>query len=149
MIPCMGLLTDYFIASSDAEAADLLSTGVLHLPDDELLECKGIDPWVVLGTLEGLLTNTPYAQLVDDADDVDGDVAHGDEQFIRRVRPTLTAALAAATPDQLEDVAGPWSQTEELAGSDPESLADFLHRFSELARTAVARHCDIYCWVSL
>lgn len=144
-MPRMGILTDYFVASSDTEAAGFLSSGVDHLPDEKMLECKGIDPWVMLGTLESILTGTPYEALADDPRPVAQDV----EQFVCTVRPALTEALVAAAPERLNEAATPWSQTEELAGSDPDVLADFLNRLSDLARTAVTGGQRMYCRVSV
>lgn len=51
----------------------------------------------------------------------------------------LCAGLPSADDDFLEQVAGPWPQTEEFScAADPRNLADFLKDLSGLARQAAA-----------
>jgi len=61
---------------------------------------------------------------------------------------SLSAALANASNDFLEQVAGPWSETEEFwDAADPRVLADFLKELSGLARRAAESRNRLYCWV--
>jgi hypothetical protein len=116
-----------------------------------VLECKGIDPMVKMGTLEELLTGTSY-------DEITGRPRYGKElaaddwgsPSVLTVADELQTALTDATDDQLMAVAVPWSQTEEFDGDgDPDILTAFLRELAVLARTAGERGERLYCWVSL
>ncbi len=152
----MGILTDYFAAPDDTRAstAALAGPGTLdpltNQPAFVTVELKGIDPFVVLGTLASLLTHRPYAE-------VTGDVRHGslvatagDEgPWVVSVTDELVTALAGSAPSALDEVAVRWAATEELDGSDPADLADALRRLASLCvRVDDAGH-RLYCWTSL
>jgi hypothetical protein len=178
----VGVLYDYFAASSDEAAAatiDLsggpggaepfspelaaaikagdrdamrrfmmpkvrLSEHGLHV-----LSVKGIDPVVELGSLEALLTGTPYDDIV--ARDRHGsDVADADdgERLVLTLSDEFQHALNAADDEQLTAVATPWSQTEEFLGhGEPEVLAHFIRQLAHLARHATSTNSRLYCWV--
>jgi hypothetical protein len=116
-----------------------------------VLETKGIDPLVQMGTLEALLTGEQY--------DVVASRPRAGQQVARRSQEgpwvvTLTdelqAALAAAPRDQIVAVAVQWLQTEEFRGQgDPETLAQFLLELADLARQGNRRGERLYCWIYL
>lgn len=110
---------------------------------------KGIDPVVQLGTLEELLTGQPYDDVVEDPrSGHDVAVRDGGERMVVTITDALTSALAGATDDALEQVAVPWSETEEFwNAADPSDLAAFLKELAELAREAAANALRLYCWV--
>lgn len=167
----MSVLFDYFVAPSDAEAAATLdrmggpgasqggakgakrrlfrrSEGVQDSAYPVVAD-TGIDPVVQVGTLEALLTERPYeevishprqSEVIDDRD--------GGERLVVAITDTLVAALAEASEEQLIEVAIPWSETEEFwGGGDPAELAQLLKDLAVLARVARAEQQFLYCWV--
>lgn len=140
----MGLLTDYFIAPDDAAAAGVVSQGPAST--FPTVEGNGIEPTVHLGTLEEILTGRSFDDIL--ADDSDP-IAHEDDynMLVLPVSTHLLDALQVSSSDSLADAAVRWSQTDELAGSDPKPLAEFLAALAELARTARSTGSSVYCWV--
>lgn len=122
------------------------------LPVYDTASVKGIDPLVQMGTLEELLTGRPYDEIVTDERMRDSVLAdrNGGERLICNLTDTLTATLASASDERLEQVAEPWSRTEEFWGTaDPVVLAEFLRDLAGLARRAEANGQRLYCWVSV
>ncbi len=114
------------------------------------MELKGIDPFVVLGTLTSLLTDRPYAEVTADARHGSLVATGGDEgPWVVSVTDVLVEALASATPAALDEAAVRWAGTEELEGSDPTDLADALHRLAALCVRADDAGHRLYCWTSL
>lgn len=147
----MGLITDYFIAGSDTEAARFLDGGVhaAGLDQDDLHMAKGVDPFVMLGALEAALTDLPYAEISGDRTPPVGMGGSG-ESGIVRVRGTLTAALADLAPGRVPEVAESWAGTEEFGpDADEDAVAEFLRSMSGLARRAVVQGREMYCWFSV
>lgn len=145
----MGVLTDYFIAGSDAEAAGALkAVGGPEQAGLTTLQLKGVDPVVNLATLEGILTGAdPMVIIGEDADPVaDGG---SDGPWILRVRPTLVTALRAADAGKLPEVAADWAATEEFEGTDPQDLLDVLRDLARLADRSRDENKSLYCWMSL
>jgi hypothetical protein len=146
----MGVVTDYFSASSDAAAASVIdrlggprepSTGPSAEPPFDTVEAKNLDPVVMLGTLEALLTGRDYRDIVAGQDDY--------HLLVLTVTDEIQAALAAASDKRLAEVAVPWSRTEEMRGADPKELAELLGKLASLARRAAGRSERLYCWVSV
>ena len=140
----MGVLCDYFAATSDEEAAAAIDRdgapgGAVH--------GKGIDPVVQMGTLEELLTGRDFEEILDgDADVVAA--RDGGQRLVARLSTEVTDALAATTDERLAEVAVPWSQTEEFWGEgDPDVLGSFLRDLAGLARDARGRGQRLYCLV--
>jgi hypothetical protein len=148
----MGVLYDYFSAPNDEEAAKVLTVeGGPGAPDSgyDAVALKGIDPVVQLGTLESLLTATPYDDVIDDPRSGSMLAAGEDyEQFVVTLTGSLVAALAAAGDAGLAQVAAPWSQTDEFGGHvSPEELTPALRDLAALARRAESSGALVYCWV--
>ncbi|MFF5084968.1 hypothetical protein ACFY36_48680 [Actinoplanes sp. NPDC000266] len=139
--------TDYFLAPDDTIAVTALGDGGPLATELPTVEAKGVDPVVNLGRLEAFLTGLPYDEVV--ARDRQGKaVSAGDtEQIIVAVTDSLRDALAAATPGALEDAGARLAATEELAGSDPAGVTDFLRRLAGLAGRADGWH--LYCYWAL
>jgi len=145
----MGVLTDYFIAGSDAEAAGTLqATGGPEQAGLATLQLKGVDPVVNLATLEGILTGADPMGIISEGLEA---VANGGSEgpWILRVRPTLVTALSAESPGKLPDVAADWAATEEYEGTDPKELLDVLHDLGHLAKQSLDENKSLYCWMSL
>ncbi|WP_426004553.1 hypothetical protein ACPFL9_19100 [Paenarthrobacter sp. NyZ202] len=112
---------------------------------------NGIDPVVQLGTLEELLTGRSFDDVMDDPRSgqalADRD---GGERLVLTLTEPLSTALSTASDDALEQVAIPWSETEEFwNAADPALLADFLKDLAGLARRSKASGQGLYCWVSM
>jgi hypothetical protein len=174
----MGVLYDYFVAPSDAEAAATIdrpggpgqpfqapetsrrrlfgrranatATTSESTPYATVAD-TGIDPVVQAGTLEELLTGRPYEQIEQDSRSGQAlAVRDGGECLVLTLTDGLIDALAQSNPEQLAAAAVPWSQTEEFWGAgDPDELTQLLHQLSDLARQARSRGESVYCWVSV
>lgn len=145
----MGVLTDYFIAESDAEAgATLKATGGPEQVGLVTAQLKGVDPVVNLATLEEILTGTDAMGIISESDDpvVDGG---SDGPWVLRVRPSLVAALSTTPPGKLPDVAAGWAATEEYEGTDPKELLEVLQQLGRIAKESLDENKRLYCWVSL
>lgn len=149
----MSVIYDYFSAASDDQAATVI--GVDGGPTAEgsgfdTAPVGGIDPVVQLGTLEALLTGTPYDDVTEDPRAGHNLVMSEDyDQIVITVTDALATALAAADDARLAVISAPWSQTDELAGSDPTALTGFLRELAALARRAEASGHRLYCWVCI
>lgn len=149
----MGNLYDYFAAADDESAAATFDDA----PDPKILkvlDVKGIEPFIQLGTLEALLRDVDYDEVTEDPRHCSllTDPA-AESKWVVTLTDTLRDALADASAERLAEVAVPWSETEEFEGSASEDLADlladFLGRFAALARHARDRQLRLYCWMCL
>ena len=149
----MGNLYDYFAAADDQTAAATFDDA----PDPKVLkvlDVKGIEPFIQLGTLEALLRDVDYDAVTEEPRHccllTDPD---SESKWVVTLTDTLRDALAEASEARLAEVAIPWSQTEEFQYSASEDLADlladFLGRFAELARHARDQQLRLYCWMCL
>jgi hypothetical protein len=144
----MGLLTDYFAATIDEDAKRVVDKGprASGLP---AVEAKGLDPVVTMATLEGILTGAdPMAIIGQGAGAVIAQA--GDEgPWVARLRGSVVEALGKPDAAALAQAAREWSKTEELAGSDPQQLYEFLWNLAHLSQWALANNQSVYCWMSL
>ncbi|MFJ5988328.1 hypothetical protein [Lentzea sp. NPDC092896] len=136
---------DYFVAPSDELAAATIDGGPVNSPF-RTVETKSLDPVVVMGQLEELLTGRPYDEVFEDprcghdlAIEDDGEV------LVLTVTDGLRDGLAAA--GGLYEIAAAWAKIEELEGFDPVVLADVLGQLRDLAAEAVKNEERLYCWV--
>ncbi|PKQ25269.1 MAG: hypothetical protein CVT64_10605 [Actinobacteria bacterium HGW-Actinobacteria-4] len=174
----MGLLTVYFIAPSDADAAATIDRpggpgsdapappaprrGLFRrsTPPAEVANAPavyptvnggGIEPVVQLAQLEAILTGRDFDQVIAELpeDVVVADRAGG-QRLVVKVSAALTAALAAASDADLATVAVPWSETEEFWGmGDPEVLTGWLRVIADHSREAAEKQQAVYCWVAV
>ena len=129
----MGVLTDYFIAASDAEAAGTVkATGGPEQAGFVTAQLKSIDPVVNLATLEEILTGTDSMAIISGGDDPVAD-GGSDGPWVLRVRRSLVDALVAADPNTLPGVAADWAATEEYEGTNPKESLDVLHELGGIA----------------
>lgn len=116
-----------------------------------VIDGRGIEPVVQMGTLESLLTGRSYDDVM--ASSPGGNVLanrDGGERLVVRLNDSLVKALAKAPAEQLWAAATPWSETEEFWGQgDPEALSAFVEELGDLARRANAGGGHLYCWVSV
>jgi len=145
----MGILTDYFVAGSDTEAAGTLKvTGGPEQAGLATVQLKGVDPVVNLATLEEILTGADSMAIISGGEDPVAD-GGSDGPWVLRVRQSLVAALTAADPGKLSDVAADWAATEEYEGTDPKELLDVLRDLGRIAKQSVDENKSLYCWMSL
>ncbi|MBO0830603.1 MAG: hypothetical protein J2P29_01400 [Actinobacteria bacterium] len=141
------------LRTRDREALRLALRPSVRMSDSGVLvlETKGIDPLVQMGTLEALLTGEQYDVIV--GRPLAGHLVaerSKDGPWVTTLTDELQAALVAASQDQIVAVAAPWLATEEFRGQgDPEGLADFLLALADLARQAMQRGERLYCWSCL
>jgi len=142
----MGVLYDYFAApSDDAAAATIIGGPKRRFPT---VETKSLDPAVVMGQLEELLTGRAYDDVAEDPRWGDGvAIEHDGDVLVLTVTDGLRDGLAAA--DDLDEVAVRWAEVEELDGFDPALLADVLHDLKALAAEAKRNGERLYCWASV
>ncbi|MFI1095413.1 hypothetical protein [Streptomyces sp. NPDC020917] len=146
-------LCDYFSAADDEAAVAVMDTLGGPIPAGlDAISLKNIDPVVVIGRLETLMTghgdgetggSPPEAQLVSTPD--------GEGPLVFRLSDALTAALAVAGPGDLARAARPWSLTAELRQFqvDEATAVDVLDALAALARRARSGGLRVYCWWSL
>jgi hypothetical protein len=137
------VIYDYFAAPSDDVAAAVVENG----PDGlSKVDTKGLDPVVVMGKLEALLSGRPYDEVVDDPRSGELLAMGGDgEVLVLTVTEGLRDGLAE--PRELDGVAAAWAEAEELRGWDPADLAQVLRELHVLAREASSKGEQLYCWV--
>jgi hypothetical protein len=165
MLPTMSLLCDYFAADNDTTAGTTASwprgpstppaakRGLRRHKQAEpaqplpTVALPGVEPVVMLATLEERLTGASAEQALED--NADAQVGEHRQVTVFRLRKTLVEALVTADDDELRDVAGPWSATDEFFGAaDPEELGQGLVRLAALARDARTAGEHLYCWCS-
>ncbi|MER5179480.1 hypothetical protein ABT009_14115 [Streptomyces sp. NPDC002896] len=149
-IRTVGNLYDYFSAPDDDTALTTFEGGpaAVGLP---LLDAKGMDPYLLIGAAEALLTGTTFDEVAAQPrfNHLLGDPEAG-SRWVVTLTDQLRDVLAEASTERLAAVAVPWSRTEEFNGSaDPEILTDFLGRLADIARQARTQGHGLYCWVSL
>jgi hypothetical protein len=145
----MGLLTDYFVARDDRDAARAHATvGGPRQAGYKTAAWKSIDPVVTLAVLDEIVNGTNALDWIKThgAKNVAG--GPEDERWVFRVAVEHAETLAGL-PDDVRAIAGRWSKSAELDGADPAELTDVLVSLRDLAREARDTGQHVYCWVSL
>jgi hypothetical protein len=149
----MGINTDYFVASSDELAASLLEGGPSESSAEvPMVETKGLDPTVVMGTLESLLTGRDYDAVVENPRQGLDVASDDDGVWVIALTDELRDALAAADEGRLRIVGAELALTEEIDARDADDVAalvDVLTGLASLARIARERGEGMYCWMCL
>ena len=147
----MGVLTDYFIARDDRDAARAhKSTGGPKGLGFETAQWKTIDPVVTLATLDEVVTGRDALEWIrSGAPDSRIAGSDGDEHWVFRVYDHHRAVLESIRDDQIKDVARRWGATEELADWEPQDVEEILRDLVRLSRIARETGQGLYCWVSL
>ena len=149
----MGILTDYFVAPSDEAAAEVLSSGPSGVADLPALQMKGLEPVVVMGSLEAILTGRDYDEVSENprqgfmfSYDDDG------ERSVTALTNELRDALATSAESRLREAGVELAATEELMALDDEdvkAVVDGVLELAALARIARDRGEGMYCWMCL
>lgn len=149
----MGINTDYFAASSDEMAASVLDGGPAEASAGfATVELKNVDPTVVMGLLESLLTGQDYDSVLDNPRQGEVLAAADDGVMVVALTDELRDALATSDESRLSVVGAELAATEELDASDAEDVAAVIggvRELAALARSAQARGEGLYCWVCL
>ena len=158
----MGLLCDYFLAQSDDQAAATIDwvggpsdppskRGLLRKTKVEghpTVSMNGIEPAVMMSTLEHLLTGAAVDSLISQNARRQVAGSDGGERLVMALSPSLQDALAAADESSLRHIAQPWSETEEFFGQgDPVVLGECLLELAALARQGLNTGEHLYCWI--
>ena len=149
----MGVLYDYFRAPDASTAAAVLERvgGPMGGPDAPVLDAvdgKGIDPEVMMRTLQSLLTEVPYDELPWGEMLAMSDDANG--PWIMQLSEELRDALADAQASRLPAVAEQWVRTEEFWDqATAAEVLPFLGEVTAMARRARQAGERLYCWSSL
>jgi hypothetical protein len=165
----MGLLTDYFAATTEQAAAIDIRTGPTGPADEsarqdppsgdgttraprrieDVLTVTGIEPTVTMATLEAILAGADDIDIIES--DAEPIIADGGPEgpWLVTLRPQLQAALLSTPPGGWPAVAERWVATEELVGTPASAAVSFLEELAALARRASDRDQRLYCWMSL
>ena len=149
----MGIFTDYFVAPSDEVAAAVLASGPADVPGLPVLQMKGMEPIVIMGSLEAILTGRDFDEVCDNPRqglmlvyEADGGTS------VTALTDELRDALASSDENRLRAAGAELAATEEVAaadGEDVEAVVDGVLELAALARTARERGEGMYCWLCL
>lgn len=145
----MGSRNEYFLAGSDAAAAELLETGPLS-------GVVGPDPGSELASLEAILLgldpDSEEAAALIDRDDHAMDVAHdGDySSMVIKIATGTTQLIANLSLDELKPHLQRWARIEDFAGATDEDLYAMAAALHPLF-VAAANESDqaLYAWASV
>ena len=141
----MGMLIDYYLAGSDASAAEL---GDDPEAATASMTGNGIEPTVMLATLETLLTGAADEEILASGGGIVGLSDAG--AMIVHVRHQLVEAVAAADQDRLRTAAASWIESDELVGTaELDDACEWLDTFRELAVQARSSGLGVYAAMSL
>lgn len=150
----MGLLCEYFVAPHDDDAASTIdwAGGPASPPHGTdgfpTLPLPGIEPVVMMGTLDEILTGRTFDEVLNDRSGYE--VVSRDGVWVWALTTSLQEALISSDDDRLRVAAGQWVLAEEFGGqadaSDATGAAIALARMVRSGRNSGAR---LYCWFSL
>jgi hypothetical protein len=149
----MSLLCDYFVAPNDASAAPTLDWvgGPSQPPDGATafptVPMPGIEPLVMMGTLDGILTGRSFDDVLADPSGHEVASADGGERIIWALPDSIQDALAESDDTRLRDTAARWVTTDEFWGQgDATEAGDGLIALREMLRVGRQSGQRLYCW---
>ena len=140
----MGVLTEYFITTSDNAAnmnADAFPTEMF-----EGVELKGVDN-VILAELDAMLRGVAFDEAVAASTMIQ--TLSDDGPWVLSLASELVNALANLSDTASASLALRWIECEELAGWTSEDAAYALDQLRFLAKKAVSSGLDMFLWLSL
>jgi hypothetical protein len=152
----VAVLFDYFAAPSDEVAATVVdriggpgSSAHPAAPAAfSTVRAPGVDPVVLMGNLERLLTGRSLEEILDDPSSGPITARDGGQRAVLRLTSSLATALAELEDTRIASVALLWSHTREFWGrGDPVALATLLRALASLGREARDQDSAIYCWL--
>jgi hypothetical protein len=146
----VGVLTEYFVARDDQDAARAQEspTGPARV-GFKTAEWKSLDPVVTLAVLDEIMNGRNALEWIR-GHAAQANVAGGeeDEHWVFRVADPH-ATMLADLPTDVGDIASQWARAEELGGFPAADLTEALRDLRDLARHARTTGQHLYCWVSL
>ena len=147
----MGVLTEYFIARDDQDAARAHGspTGPKRA-GFKTAEWKSLDPVVTMATLHEVVTGQNALEWIK-SKPPDSTVAgtDKDEHWVFRVYDDHFATLADLPEERRGDVAAKWVRSEEMNDWPLDEARQALSELVAPAREARSSGAHLYCWVSL
>lgn len=148
-VSAVGILTDYFAASPE-QALAAVDTG----PGDELAPFRGtfIEPSALVGRLWAAIRHGDLDLAAQDFSTDEARVDDNDDEgpYLLRLKPAFVGEVAALPNERIDDVAAVWRTAEEwMGGPDEKLVAEIVGELRRVARRAVARDVDAYCWICL
>lgn len=155
-VPRVSLLCDYFVAASDDAAAVTInwdggpSRPAVGQPGYEVVALGGIEPVVLMGQLEALLTHRSLDEVRTDPGHRPVAIRDDGARLVIPIGVRLEQALVARGNAEIPEVATAWAQVEEFWGqAEPGALADAILQLIALATKAQATSAHVYCWMSI
>ncbi|GAA2401351.1 hypothetical protein [Mycolicibacterium llatzerense] len=145
----MGVINEYFIATSDADAARALEDGpaagvIGPEPNTELIALEAI----LLGLDPDSADAVGLVSRADHAADIAADSTY--DRMVVRIASATTKLVGSKTFAELRDHVQRWAQTEEMAGYGAADLHDMITVLHPLFTAAATQDdCAVYVWMSL
>lgn len=145
----MGVINEYFVAASDADAAQALEDGptagvIGPEPNTELIALEAI----LLGLDPDSAEAVDLVSRADHAVDVAADSSF--DRMVIRIASATTKLIGTKTFDELRTHVQRWAQTEEMAAYAAADLHDMITVLHPLFTAAAAQNgCQVYVWTSL
>lgn len=143
------MINEYFVAASDAEAADALEDGpaagvIGPEPNTELIALEAI----LLGLAPDSAEAVDLVSRADHVVDVAADSTY--DRMVVKIASATTQLIGTKTFDELRAHVPRWAQTEEMAGCAVPDLHDLIAVLHPLFTAAAAQDdCEVYVWMSL
>jgi len=143
----MGLLSDFFVATSDEIGdLDIEQSPVIKFPT---VQAARVDV-VKLTMLRCIIEGTKFDDYLSTLDSL---LVRGTDEgpWIIKVPDSVYDRLSNADLPGVRDLADQWSKTEEwrLDGGTAENLEPFISELSKLATTGKNQNRELFVWVSL
>lgn len=136
----MGILVNYFVETDDARAAAFIDFEAR--PEFEI-DGRQVEPSVSLAILEEHLGGREFHEILED-DTSFSDVADDDDRSVVALGATFEDVLLAASSETVSAAVQHWSHEEEMSGSDPADLTEFLDELRSLVQRARASAGRVY-----
>jgi hypothetical protein len=159
----MGLLCDYFTASSDLDAKETIDwvggpgkppppRGLFRrkaVAAHATVSLPGMEPTTWMGKLEEVLTGRPFEDILKDPSGKMVAFRDGGERLVIPMTSNLQDTLAALEDDRVEEIARRWAEPDEYygAGMDARDAQSILTSLIALLRSGRGRGERLFCWV--
>lgn len=113
-----------------------------------MVSLGAIEPVVLMGQLESVLTKRPVMDILGDPGHASVVSRDGGDRMVIPVGHRLEHALASLEQASIPQVAAAWAEAEEFWGQvGPTDLIDPISRLVALAQQALATSQHMYCWM--
>ncbi len=164
----MGVLYDYYRATSRQAAVVKPEKSRVVNPAWDVVDAKGIDPVVILGQLIAFIRDVPYdmdlvrpigvypppesaPRTEEEWEALPEDSLYLDGPDIDELPAHVRDSLASVPDDRLDELVEQWGRIEEFSThpADDGYLLEVLTGLRALAQRAQKEDELIYCWISL